>query len=99
MPTEVERKATSSEERLSPFRDLERDSIGACWAKWKDLDKNHRARRLKGHPQFLWHGGKPAHLGVQKAALELYHTPAVFLRSTLSLGVLIGTRAGADGVP
>lgn len=38
---------------------------------------------------FLWCGGKPAHLEVKRAPLEAYNTPAVFLRSTLTLGVLI----------
>lgn len=96
--TEAEQEGESSEERVSPSCDPERDPVLACRAGWEDLDKNHRTGRTKGHTGFLWHGGKPAHLVVKRASLEPYETPAVFLRSTLTLGVLTGTRAGADGV-
>lgn len=98
MPTEAEHKGKSSEEKVSPFHDPERDPIRARGAGWKDLDKNHRTGRTKGHTQFPWRDGKPIHRRVKKAVLESYNIPAVFLRSTGSLSVGVGTRAGADGV-
>lgn len=94
MPSEVELKGKSSEEEVSPFHDPERDPIVARGAGWKDLDKNHRTGRTKGHTQFPWRDGEPIHRGVKKAVLESYTIPAVFPRSPVSLGVRVGTRAG-----
>ena len=90
MSTGAEQEGKSSEERVSPSCDPERDPIVACRAGWKDLNqKNHRTQRIKGHTGFLWCGGKPAHLGAKRAPLEAYDTPAVFLRSILTLRVLM----------
>lgn len=59
MPTEAEHKGKSSEEKVSPFHDPERDPIVACGAGWKDLDKNHRTGSTKGHSRFPWHDAEP----------------------------------------
>lgn len=86
--TGAEQEGKSSEERVSPSCDPERDPIVAWgWMERLRTKKSQNAENKRSHRVSLvwWKASSPR----SQASPEAYDTPAVFLKSTLILSVLI----------